>query len=256
MTPPPQFADSAPAAPPRSIGALFAQQVRDLGHRPYLTFYDDESGERTELSYATFDNWASKAANLLAEELGAGPGSRVGLLVDGHWTAAVVAVAAWKVGAIVVLDAAPSSVDILFVAEADAPDHDGHPGLLVQGAGMGGRLTTAVPGLGFGDEVLAFADDYDDPSVGLDLAALAADAEDTTQGELLQTVEGLLSADDRLLSTAPLTAATTAGLLLAPALSGASLVWCPRSAADLATRVSAERVTGVLADDAASVRPM
>ena len=253
MTPPTQLPGSSPAATPRSIGALYARQVRDLGHRPYLTFYDDESGERTELSYATFDNWAAKAANLLAEELGAGAGSRIGLLVDAHWTGAVVAVAAWKIGAVVVLDPVPAAVDVLFVPQAMAPDHSGHAGLLVQGTGIGGRLSAAVPGLGFGDEVLAFADDYDDPSVGLDLPALAGSSGDVTQGELLRSVEALAPGHDRLLSTAPLTTAAIGGVLLAPALGGASVVWCPRTAADLAARIAAERVTGVLAGDGASV---
>ena len=247
----------SPGSSPRSIGALFAQQVRDLGHRPYLTFYDDESGERTELSYATFDNWASKAANLLAEELHAGPGSRIGLLVDAHWTAAVLAVAAWKIGAVVVLeDVVPPAVDVLFVPEAVAADHEGHKGLLVQGAGMGGRLTTAAPGLGFGDEVLAFADDYDDPSVGLDLPALAAGDGDATQGGLLLTAEGLAGAHDRLLATAGLANGVIAGVLLAPALAGASVVWCPRSTHDLQDRITAERVTGTLAQDGSSVTPV
>ena len=254
MTTPAQSPGPSPAQPPRSIGALFAHQVRDRGHRPFLTFYDDGSGERTELSYATFDNWASKAANLLTEELGARSGSRLALLADAHWTAAVLAVAAWKVGAVVALEAgAAQDADIVVVAEAGAAEHAGHRGLLVLGAGMGGRLTTATPGLGFGDEVLAFADDYDDPSVGLDLPALARAGGDATQGELLVVAQGLVAADDRVLATTALTPASVATLLLAPVLAGASLVWCPRSAVDQQQRITAERVTAVLAEDGASI---
>ena len=35
--------------------------------RPLITFYDDATGERVELSAATTANWAAKAANLLRE---------------------------------------------------------------------------------------------------------------------------------------------------------------------------------------------
>ena len=40
--------------------------------RPLVTFYDDATGERVELSVATFANWVAKTANLLQDELAAG----------------------------------------------------------------------------------------------------------------------------------------------------------------------------------------
>ena len=237
-------------SPPRSIGALFAQQVRERGHRPYLTFYDDATAERTELSYATFGNWASKAANLLTEELTAMRGARIAVLASDHWTSAVMAVAAWKVGAVVVFDAeAAAGAQVVFVAEADADDFADHPGLVVRGSGMGGRVLGTAPGIGFGNEVLAFADDYDDPSVGLDEPALAGPAGDVTSAELLQGAWDVAGDGEHLLSTARLSAGTAAVLLLAPALAGGSLVWCPNPVGDLSERVAAERVTAVIADD-------
>jgi hypothetical protein len=45
---------------------------------PRITYYDDATGERIELSTVTLANWAAKTANLLRDELGAGPGSRIG----------------------------------------------------------------------------------------------------------------------------------------------------------------------------------
>ena len=48
---------------------------------PRITSYDDASGERIELSTVTLANWAAKTANLLRDELGAGPGSRVAVLL-------------------------------------------------------------------------------------------------------------------------------------------------------------------------------
>ena len=250
MTPQDNSPPRAGGPPPRSIGALFSQKVQELGHKPYLTFYDDATGERTELSYATFDNWASKAANLLTEDLHAVRGTRVGVLAAGHWTSAVLAAAAWKVGAVVVFDVqAAADAQVLFVGEADAPEFAAHPGLVVQGTGIGGRVVGTAPGIGFGNDVLAFADDYDDPSVGLDQPALAGGAGELTHGELLQAAWGVAGDAEHLLSTAALSGATVAPLLLAPALGGGSLVWCPNSGADLAERITAERVTAVISDD-------
>lgn len=51
--------------------------------RPLVTFYDDATGERVELSVATFANWVAKTANLLQGELSAEPGDRVALLLAG-----------------------------------------------------------------------------------------------------------------------------------------------------------------------------
>ena len=44
---------------------------------PRITYYDDATGERIELSTVTLANWAAKTGNLLRDELGAGPASRV-----------------------------------------------------------------------------------------------------------------------------------------------------------------------------------
>ena len=41
---------------------------------PRITYYDDATGERIELSTVTLANWAAKTGNLLRDELGAGPG--------------------------------------------------------------------------------------------------------------------------------------------------------------------------------------
>ncbi len=57
---------------------------------PRITYYDDATGERIELSTVTLANWAAKTANLLRDELGAGPGSRVAVLLPAHWQTAAV----------------------------------------------------------------------------------------------------------------------------------------------------------------------
>jgi uncharacterized protein (TIGR03089 family) len=66
--------------------------------RPLVTFYDDATGERTELSVTTFANWVSKTANLYAEELMLDPGDAVRIDLPPHWLGPVFLAAAWTCG--------------------------------------------------------------------------------------------------------------------------------------------------------------
>jgi uncharacterized protein (TIGR03089 family) len=92
---------------------------------PRITYYDDASGERIELSAATLTNWAAKTGNLLRDELGAGAGSRVAVLLPAHWQTAAVLFGAWWIGAEVLLanpggeaDIALCTADLLDEADA------------------------------------------------------------------------------------------------------------------------------------------
>lgn len=77
--------------------------------RPLVTFYDDATGERVELSVATFANWVAKTANLLQGDLGAGPGDRVSVLLLTHWQTAVWLLACSSVGVVADVGAIPAS---------------------------------------------------------------------------------------------------------------------------------------------------
>lgn len=80
-----------------------------LGHRPAITVVAPTG--RAEQGVASLANWAAKGANLLADELGLGPGDRLGLDVPPGWTVAAVCLAAWWRGvAIVPADDAPQAV--------------------------------------------------------------------------------------------------------------------------------------------------
>lgn len=70
---------------------------------PRITYYDDATGERIELSGVTLANWAAKTGNLLRDELGAGPTSRVAILLPAHWQTAAVLFGVWWIGAEAVL---------------------------------------------------------------------------------------------------------------------------------------------------------
>ncbi|OIV38625.1 TIGR03089 family protein [Mangrovactinospora gilvigrisea] len=80
--------------------------------RPLVTFYDDATGERVELSAATFANWVAKTANLLQEELAVEAGGRVALLLPLHWQTAVWLHACWAVGAVAAPDGDAAAAEV------------------------------------------------------------------------------------------------------------------------------------------------
>lgn len=75
--------------------------------RPMVTFYDDATGERVELSVATFANWVAKTANLLQGDLAAEPGDRLALLLPAHWQSAVWLLACSSVGVVADVQGTP-----------------------------------------------------------------------------------------------------------------------------------------------------
>ncbi|MEU8774558.1 TIGR03089 family protein [Streptomyces sp. NPDC048606] len=81
--------------------------------RPLVTFYDDATGERVELSVATFANWVAKTANLLQGDLGAQPGDRLALLLPAHWQSAVWLLACSSVGVVAEVGADPAGADLV-----------------------------------------------------------------------------------------------------------------------------------------------
>jgi uncharacterized protein (TIGR03089 family) len=72
--------------------------------RPLVTFYDDATGERTELSVTTYANWVAKASSLLLEDLGLEHGDRLLVDLPPHWLGTVILGAAWGCGLEVVWD--------------------------------------------------------------------------------------------------------------------------------------------------------
>ncbi len=74
---------------------------------PRITYYDDATGERIELSAVTLANWAAKTANFLSDEFALVPGARVSVLLPAHWQTAAVLLGAWWAGLEVTLEADP-----------------------------------------------------------------------------------------------------------------------------------------------------
>lgn len=86
--------------------------------RPVVTWYDDATGERVELSGATLDNWVAKTANLLVDGLGLGAGDRAAALLPPHWQSAAVLLGCWAARLTMGAD---GHLDVLFAA-ADRVD--------------------------------------------------------------------------------------------------------------------------------------
>jgi uncharacterized protein (TIGR03089 family) len=87
-----------------SVPALLST-LAGVGGAPRLTWYGD-GGERVELSGAVLANWVTKSTNLLVEELDTGPGTELALDLPPHWRTIVWALAGWRCGACVGVDAA------------------------------------------------------------------------------------------------------------------------------------------------------
>ncbi|WP_410809704.1 TIGR03089 family protein [Micromonospora sp. 067-2] len=97
-----------------NIARVFADAIATDPTRPLLTWYDDASGDRTELSGATLANWVAKTANLLVDEVGLAPGATAGVLLPAHWQTAAVLLGCWS-ATLTVVDT-PGEVDVLFAA--------------------------------------------------------------------------------------------------------------------------------------------
>ncbi len=227
------------------------------GARPFVTFYDDATGERVELSVATFDNWVAKTANLVQDELAATPGERVAVLLPAHWQTQVWLLACWATGLVTVLDGDPAEADHV-VAGPDRLDAAlACPGerVALSLRPLGGRFRSPPEGFldyaaevsGYGDRFVPYQPvDPDAPAAvvagrtltGAELSAEGARAApglDHPPGARLLTAESPASWEGLL-----------AGLLI-PLATGGSVVLCRHLDPErVAARAASERVTRVV----------
>lgn len=212
--------------------------------RPLLTFYDDASGERTELSATTLAGWVAKTAGLVQDELAVEPGERVAVLLPAHWQTAAVLLGCWAAGAVV--DTDPAGAAAVFCDAARLP--------------AGGQVIAF--------SLLPLARPFPSPPAGaLDYAAVvpgqpdvfmpyapvpddAPAAPGVTGAELVaaarkSAADAGISATDRVLTTRPWNGwADWRDCLLAPLAAGASIVLCANTDnSALARRFASERAT-------------
>jgi uncharacterized protein (TIGR03089 family) len=217
--------------------------------RPLLTYYDDATGERVELSGITAGNWAAKAANLLRDECDVEPGTPVAVLLPAHWQTATVLLAAWWCGAEIVTD--PDDAEWVLC-------DDGRVDLALAAEPAGGVVALSLDAFGkgihglpagvidFAPEVRLHGDEFAAEPVPDTAPALAGG----TVAEVLADARARASAlgigpGARVLST--LEWGTLDGVadgLLAVLAAGGSLVQCRNAdPAAVARRVAAEKTT-------------
>ena len=156
-------------SPVTSLHTLLARSPR-----PALTWYGDD-GERVELSGPVLAQWVTKAANMLLEELDAGPGARVRVDLPGHWRAVVWAMAVWRVGACVVVSDEVGTSPVDAVVTAAPASFAGRPGVVaVALPALARSFPGALPdGVLDGSAVLSYGDALGSvPPVDLDAPAL------------------------------------------------------------------------------------
>jgi uncharacterized protein (TIGR03089 family) len=112
---------------------------------PRITYYDDATGERIELSAVTLANWAAKTGNLLRDELGAGPASRVAVLLPAHWQTAAVLFGVWWIGAEVLLDGPEADIALCTAERLDEADATGAGDVAVLSLDAFGRPAPDLP---------------------------------------------------------------------------------------------------------------
>lgn len=234
------------------------------GGRPLLTYCDDATGERTEVSAAELGGWAARTASMLRDGCRLRAGDRAAVLLPPHWQTAAVLLGAWSVG--VSVSFRPWSSAGL------APDADGPlAAVFVSRERLGSWLETVPParhrfvlGLAAGgaalDEVpdgyrdyLAEVRRYEDvtPEYGAIRGDDAASPDGTSYQEWADVAREVaasvgLGAGDRLLVDVA-EREQPVMWLLAPMTVGASVVLCANlDRATLDERVAAEGVTHVL----------
>lgn len=237
-----------------TIPKAFSEAVRRDAAAPMLTWYDDATGDRTELSGATLDNWVSKTANMLIDGVGAGPGDTAAVLLPPHWQTAAIVLGAAAAGIASDLGGRPGPVDALFTC----------PEKVAAAAGWatGDRYATGLlplamplrevpPGyVDYVTEVRNFGDHFGGQPVTSDSRALAGPVE-LSHLAVLRTATGRavelgIAAGDRVLIDAR-AYPDPIDWLFAPLAAGASIVLCANlDPAKLDDRTNSEKVTVVL----------
>ncbi|MEU4288541.1 TIGR03089 family protein [Kribbella sp. NPDC026596] len=222
----------------RVLPELFAAAVRRDGAGPFLTYYDDASGERIELSALTTANWVAKTANLLVDEYDLESGETVAIGLPPHWLGVVWALSTWSAGA-----SLTSGTGTLAITGPDFGIRGSRVTVASALLPLGGRFREPLPdGIrDYGAEVYNHPDVFVpfDPPVPTSPAY-----EDLTHDDLIGTAEPVT---DRILVTRDLTTRDGVSLLVGVISGGGSIVLCRNlDAAKLERRVADEKVDRVV----------
>jgi uncharacterized protein (TIGR03089 family) len=227
--------------------------------RPFLPFYDDATGERVELSFATTDNWIAKTANLIVEEMCAEPGERIAIWLPIHWQTVVWHLACWNAGVIAAPGADPRNCDHAVADPGAIAVIAACPGsrVLVPMLPLGASGADTPPDvINYATEVAALGDRFVAPArVGDESPALELGGRRWSGAEVVATAGaaatewGLTPASRVLCDADPGTFTGLHAGLLAPLAARASIVLCRNlDETKVAGRVIAERITDRLPD--------
>ncbi len=129
---------------------MFAAVLAADPSRPFVSFYDDATGEWAEMSAKSVANWVAKTHFLLIDELGLGVGDRAFVDLPAHWISVPILLGCWSAGLDVSDD--PGGADVAFVTPASAPRAGSVPDRFA--------IAPASPARGFGGDVPDGVDDY------------------------------------------------------------------------------------------------
>ena len=97
----------------------FARLLATDPARPFVTYYDEATGERSELSAKSLANWVAKTHHLLADELGLGVGDTAVIALPAHWISVPILLGCLTAGLALTTDG-PGEVAFVSAATVDA----------------------------------------------------------------------------------------------------------------------------------------
>lgn len=242
------------------ISDLFARMLTRDPAGPLLTYYDDSSGERTELSATSLGNWVAKTANFLIDGLALDEGSRIALVLPPHWQTAGVLLGAWTAGHQVIdypdVDAADRP-DAVFCTETDLLSYADLRcevvGLTLDpwGRGLSGQWPAITD---YAREIGGYGDQFrSSVPVATSAPALTAGSLELTQESLAGAAEeladrlGMIGGGRIMVSRDLAVVAGPVSWLLAPLAAGSSVVLVTDPDSErLAARAASEKVTATL----------
>ncbi|WP_426562346.1 TIGR03089 family protein [Angustibacter sp. McL0619] len=238
--------------------ALAADLARRDASSPRLTWYDEPTGERIELSGRVLANWTAKTANLLVDELGLQTGDRVRLDLPAHWRSVYWALATWSAGGVLTLGRPDDTTPpVVLVTDRPAgPTATAGPlAVAVSLAALARRWAGADPlPAGWTDEaaeVMLQADVFDLDDEAPVLVAMDPDGQSWDAARLVAAARELASAQSW-------TAGSRIGLALGPAEGSDRAVRCwwllTCSLAAWSVQGSLVAVSGELSPDALDAR--
>ncbi|NMD59175.1 UNVERIFIED_ORG: uncharacterized protein (TIGR03089 family) [Nocardia globerula] len=211
---------------------------------PRVTYYDDASGERIELSASTLVNWAAKTANMVRDEFALEPGAKVAVLLPAHWQSVAVLLGVWWAGCEVVLSP-ESDAELAFVTADRLDDVADVPEVAALSLDAFGKGLSDLP-IGVADyatSIRVHGDQF--RAAGAGAALEGRSVTETVRAATESAAARELTSSDRVMSSASWDSAEELiGGLLSVLAAGASLVQVAHPDADVtARRVGTEKVT-------------